>query len=156
MNETDFLCPDVTDLELFGTFSDGFHSYFVFELLECIEEVLNQMPGYEDAKCATMAEKTRFFATHLLTGVVTNSYVDSSDYDTPIKTLPDYIFNEQIINFTAQTRRQVTLNYNKAKFNDAHFQFSDTLEARNETFISLDLVTEMNIQSYNPGTMFLA
>ena len=63
------------------------------------------MPGYEDAKCATEAEKTKFFATHLLTGVVTNSYVDSSDYDTPIKTLPDYIFNEQIIDFTAQTRR---------------------------------------------------
>ena len=44
-------------------------------------------------------EKTMFFMTHMLVGVVTNSYVDSSDYDSPIKTLTDYIFNEQITDY---------------------------------------------------------
>ena len=33
---------------------------------------------------------------------------------------------------------------------------SDTLEAEHDSFISLDRVTEMNIQSWNPGTIFLA
>ena len=94
MNFTDFLCPDITDLEFLGTFTDSYHKYFVFELYECTQEELNSMPGYENATCATQEEKARFFASHLLTGVVTNSYVDSSDYDTPIKTLTDYIFNE--------------------------------------------------------------
>lgn len=39
----------MSDLELYGTFSDDEHTYFHFELLRCTEELLHQIPGYETA-----------------------------------------------------------------------------------------------------------
>lgn len=57
---------------------------------------------------------------HVIVGLTTNSYVDSTDYDEPIKTVDDYIFYDQL-DVTSNTRREVILNYNIAKFNDKIF-----------------------------------
>lgn len=57
---------------------------------------------------------------HVIVGLTTNSYVDSLDYDEPIKTVDDYIFYDQL-DATSNTRREVILNYNIAKFNDKIF-----------------------------------
>lgn len=68
-----------------------------------------------------------FFMTHLIVGLTTNSFFDSDDFEVPIKTLDDYLFLEQL-DPTTQTRREVTLNYNRAYFNDDWFQFAEALE----------------------------
>ena len=59
-------------------------------------------------------------ATHIIIGLNTNSYVESLDYDAPIKTIDDYLFYEQL-DANVNSRRQVELNYNIAKFNDNLF-----------------------------------
>lgn len=54
----------------------------------------------------------------MITGVLTNSYVDSETFDSdPIKTMDDYIFMEQL-DPALNTRREVRLNYNIANFVD--------------------------------------
>ena len=150
-----FLCADVSELEFYGTFTDDLHDYFTFELLECTEEMLHQIPGYEEAECAGPQEKTMFFMTHLIVGLTTNSFFDSDDFEAPIKTLDDYLFLEQL-DPTTQTRREVTLNYNRAYFNDDWFQFAEALEQEEKSFISIESVSAMNIMSLNPGTIFNA
>jgi len=53
----------------------------------------------------------------MIVGLTTNSYFDINDLDIPVKTLDEYLFNEQL-DETKRTRREVTLNYNEAVFND--------------------------------------
>ena len=91
---TNFMCGDVTNLEFQGTMADEVTKYFHFEILACEQDLLHTIPGYEVAECAKPAEINMFFATHLITGLITNSFVDSQEFDNPIKTIDEYIFNE--------------------------------------------------------------
>ena len=90
------MCADVSDLQFYGTFSDKEHTYFHFELLACEEELLHEIPGYENEKCFTQAQVKMWHARHLIVGLTTNSFVDSTDFVDPIKTLDDYLFMEQL------------------------------------------------------------
>ena len=117
---TDWTCADVENLSFKGTISDDKNSYFHFHILRCTEELLNMIPGFETATCASPREMAFFMATHILIGLNTNSYVESLDYEAPIKTIDDYLFYEQL-DANVNTRRQVELNYNIAKFNDNLF-----------------------------------
>ena len=85
-NMTDFMCGDVSNVEFLGTQSDDLNKYFHFEILQCEEELLHEIPGYETASCASPQEIKMFFAMHLITGLLTNSFIDSADFDSPIKT----------------------------------------------------------------------
>ena len=147
------MCADTRELEFYGTFSDFSHTYFHFELLACTPELLNAIPGYETAECAKPMEIKIFFMTHLLIGLTSNSFVDSTEFDDPIKTQDEYIFNDQL-DPDKNIRREVTLNYNIAKFNDKLFQFSDDLEIEKETFLTIDQVRDQNIQALNPTAYF--
>ena len=89
----------------------------------------------------------------MIVGLMTNSFFDSKDYENPIKTIGDYIFNEQL-DEDKNTRREVTLNYNIAVFNDRLFQVSDELEIENRSWLSKEAVTEMYIRYLNPTAYF--
>ena len=91
---TDFMCADVKNLEFLGTMSDDVTKYLHFELLRCEEELLHKIPGYEVAECASPQEIKVFFMSHLILGLALNSYIDSQDFDNPIKTMDEYLFND--------------------------------------------------------------
>ena len=73
---TSFTCLDseyLNELRFHGTVVSPESSYFHFELNKCEEEFLHQVPGYEDATCATEQEVNWFFATHFLVGYMSNT-----------------------------------------------------------------------------------
>ena len=126
-----------------------------FEILKCEQDLLNQMPGYENATCASDLELRIFHAQHLLVGIMTNSYFETSDLESPIKTIDEYIFNHQI-NTSENIFKEVILNYNEANLNDQMMQVSDDLELRTKSWVSLETVQNFNIRSINPSAYYQA
>ena len=68
---------------------------------------------------------------------MTNSYFDTTDLETPVKTLDDYIIYHQV-NMKDRKLQEVILNRNDAVFNDKMVQFSDDLEQGHRDWISFD------------------
>ena len=94
---TKFSCLDNQELYFHGTLTSPVHSYLHIELLECEQEVLNQTPGYENATCATDQELAFYFATHILVGYTTNTFVNKTEFENnPVSTLNDAIFYLQL------------------------------------------------------------
>ena len=95
---TSFTCLDsdyLSDLYFHGTTISPESSYFHIELNKCEEELLHQVPGYEDATCATEQEVNFFFATHFFIGYMSNTFVNKTEFDqSPISTLNDLLFYE--------------------------------------------------------------
>ena len=119
------MCLKSEDIFFQGTLISPVHNYFHFEILECKNDLLRLIPGYEDESCFSELEVETFYNNSFLLGYVSNSFVDQDIYgESPVKSLNDLVFYEQL-NYKDHIRKEIMLNYNVVQLKDNYFQVWD-------------------------------
>lgn len=125
-----------------------------FEILECDIDYLRTIPGYENESCFSKEEVGNYFDRTILTGYVTNTFVDQEIFgESPIRSVNDLIFYEQL-DVINNLFKEVKLNYNEVQLKDSYFHVWDRYQTEENNFLSVETSSQSTLRTLNPTAYF--